>query len=125
MNRRDILKTFGIGIAGAAIAAVIPFKSEPEYVYLEDFGAVYDSPILYGDGIHDDTDALQALIDGKPVNWSTGERASMPLTDRTFVISNTLVFKEGSYLEGRNITFSHAAPSWPPEGIVYKYYVQT
>ena len=30
------------------------------------------TPILYGDGVHDDTEALQVLIDGKDVMWRDG-----------------------------------------------------
>ena len=29
-------------------------------------------PIIYCDGIHDDTEALQAAIDGKVVRWPDG-----------------------------------------------------
>lgn len=42
------------GALGVAAAAVMPL------------GAAYDA-VLYGDGIHDDTAALQALFDGRPV----------------------------------------------------------
>lgn len=52
-------------IAGAAIA---PVASKASMV-------LPDVPILYGDGIHDDTVALQALIDGKTVEFFNPEMA--------------------------------------------------
>ena len=30
------------------------------------------TPILYQDGLHDDTEAVQALLDGKPVRYPDG-----------------------------------------------------
>lgn len=51
----DISRRWFLGGAlGVAAASVLPL------------GAGYDA-VLYADGIHDDTDALQAMFEGKPV----------------------------------------------------------
>lgn len=54
MNRRDFLaKTSALAVA----AIILPRVAEPPI------------PVLYGDGVHDDTAALQAWFDGRPVMW--------------------------------------------------------
>lgn len=53
MNRRSFFKL----TAGAAIASALPLPGVA-------------APIIYGDGIHDDTEALQALLDGKVVEFA-------------------------------------------------------
>lgn len=55
------------------------------------------APTLWGDGIHDDTEALQAAIDGLPVNLAPGvwlERTSgtINLGSGRFKMKNSLFF---------------------------------
>ena len=58
MNRREFFKSL---MAAAAIAAV-PFQWAYSKV----------AHRLYGDGLHDETEALQALLDGQPVLMPDG-----------------------------------------------------
>lgn len=57
--------------------------------------------ILYGDGIHDDTEAYQAWLDGKLVYWPNGVRVNNvfvgPMGQPTFLITNTLTVEGPSY----------------------------
>ena len=49
--------------------------------------------ILYADGEHDDTEALQAYIDGKPVYFRDGERADLTRRGGMFSVSDTLYLR--------------------------------
>lgn len=66
MNRRDFLKITGL----ASIASVFPFA----------FSDVSHRLTLYGDGVHDDTEAVQAFIDGKDVFYPDGEKVGNDLS---------------------------------------------
>lgn len=68
MNRRYFLTTLGIASIGAVIAPRI-FSESPtdNYFTQEDVGQRLDIPILHGDGIHCDADALEAWTNGQPV----------------------------------------------------------
>ena len=71
--------------AALALVAVPPLRARAATV-----------PVLYGDGIHDDTAGLQALLDGNPVMIDGAVvRRDEPATvmNRTFVISDTLVIR--------------------------------
>lgn len=65
MRRRRFLRTLGaaLAIAGIAVgpAALILGKKETPFSL--------GIPKLWGDGVHDDSPALQALIDGKSVEY--------------------------------------------------------
>lgn len=81
MNRRAFFKL----TAGAAIASALPLP-----------GAT--APIIYGDGVHDDTEALQALLDGKVVEFADPAMADgagwhgakLRFPEGIFAISDTL-----------------------------------
>ncbi|MEQ9565484.1 MAG: hypothetical protein RLN85_06670 [Pseudomonadales bacterium] len=60
MNRRSFFKL----TAGAAIAPVAAKLVNPL------------TPVLWGDGVHDDTSALQALLDGEVVEFANPSTAS-------------------------------------------------
>lgn len=83
-------------IAGAMIAPVV---AQSEGLT----GEIFTGPVLWGDGEHDDTEALQALIDGHVVEfadptmaegagWYRGRVFYMP--HGTFLISGPLVFRD-------------------------------
>lgn len=74
MNRSDFFRRLGLAVA----ALFVPKAVEGELdrgtgrgIVWEDTGQVWFKDIrIYGDGIHDDTEALQALIDGgKRIVW--------------------------------------------------------
>lgn len=56
MSRRGFLNLM-VGATAVIVCQKVPTTLAPV-------------PILYGDGIHDDTKALQALIDGKVVEFA-------------------------------------------------------
>jgi hypothetical protein len=65
LTRRSFM---GSAIVVTALAIVPPiFKQAYTKRWLGNY------PTLYGDNVHDDTVALQALIDGKPVISASGE----------------------------------------------------
>lgn len=81
MNRRTFLKMSG-GVA-VVVAAPSWLKRLAESV-----------PILYGDGVHDDQPALQALLDGKVIEDRTGS---------TRRIGDVVYLASGSYRVGAPI----------------------
>ncbi len=56
MNRREFLKGLGLASVGLAIAHQVGNRL----------------PVLYGDGVHDDTEVLQAWGRGESVQWDDG-----------------------------------------------------
>ena len=50
---------------------------------------------IYGDGDHDDTVALQKLIEGHNVRFPNGELVSKDLTGGTYLISDSLRVDSG------------------------------
>jgi hypothetical protein len=78
MNRRELLASV------AAVAVVSTVASLAEMV-------VDNGPQLVGDGIADDTAAIQAMLD-------RGERVALPAGK--FRVTSTLVLQEGACLDG-------------------------
>jgi len=66
ISRRDLFKTAGAAAAVAAVPA-LPFMGNASAL-----------PTLYGDMIHDDAPALNALIRGKPVRNLSSAIVRMP-----------------------------------------------
>lgn len=95
MNRRSFLTTIP---AIATIATLAPRI------------ALAGAPILYCDGVHDDTDALQALIDGKPVRNLDGRRVQS-LHGGTYLLRKTLWIRNNG-LTATNSTFVGAGFGW-------------
>lgn len=74
MTRKEFLKTFGIAVVAVSVAGLSSIEAEA-------------IPTLYGDGVHDDTVAVQALIDGKKVmtvDGSTFKASSKRVVDMPF-----------------------------------------
>ncbi len=59
MTRKEFMKKFGFAVVAVSVVGLSSTKAEP-------------IPILYGDGVHDDTEALQALFDGQKVRTADG-----------------------------------------------------
>ncbi len=82
MDKRDFSK----GLILSLLVPLVPIKAKTKP----------DIPILYGDGVHDDTKALQAWIDGKPVKWGTGESVNPNLIEnRKILIEGTVIVPLG------------------------------
>lgn len=97
MKRRDFI---GKSLMAAAVAAFVPAI------------AFRQSHVLYGDNEHDDTKALQALLDGETVYTPTGEVVRR-LDGGTYLLISTLDLR-------RNSTISNCSFRWrgKPQGIV-------
>lgn len=89
MDRRTLLARAG---AVMAVAAIAPST----FARAASWNAM---PILWGDGVHDDSPGLQALIDGKPVdvrNGSARYEGSWFLAHGTYRVSAPLRFSQSS-----------------------------
>jgi hypothetical protein len=54
-------------------------------------------PVLWGDGEHDDTEALNAWFRGEPVVWAqTREAVGSEIADRSFLLSSTVYIHGGT-----------------------------
>lgn len=80
MNRRKFLK----GCLAVTAASIVPITLIEGY------------PVLYADGLHDDTEALQTLLDLKPYicegNLITGQRHAT-INGGKYFISKTLIIR--------------------------------
>jgi hypothetical protein len=67
-------------------------------------------PVLWGDGIHDDTDAFQAMIDREPVDIISDavrliRSEAMEISGGVFRLSKQIVFRNSGYLKLSYIHF--------------------
>lgn len=93
VNRRSFICTSALVAAAVALAPATLFGGK-RYV-------------LYGDGVHDDTQALQAWFDGKIVYWPDGSIASILKNSpdnpfkvgagRVFNLRQTIYIERGAY----------------------------
>lgn len=90
MQRRSFLKSVGTMLGVAVIAPQMAF-STPRH-------------ILYADGIHDDSEVLQAWVDGEEVYYPNGQRVSSEISHKRFRISKPIDFSHG---EGLSFTYNH------------------
>lgn len=58
--------------------------------------ALPDAIVLWGDGIRDDTQALQEWFSGMPVIWPNGEPVGRHLFAKRFLLSRPLVVSTGA-----------------------------
>lgn len=91
-------RAFLFGIAGAASLIAAPKL------------ILSQLPTLWGDGEHDDTEALQHLFDGKPIRLPTGdtfkprfERDPIVLDGGVYRVTETLHMRD--FVDIRNATF--------------------
>jgi len=96
MDRRGFLKTIGL-VAPAVILTpglLMPVRS------------IFVPPlILFGDGLHDDTSALQGLINGRVVTWADGTPATTLLRGGSYLITRTLHIGKSTTLSAQNARF--------------------
>ncbi len=77
IERKEFLRWSGLGLG--ALALGMPKK---------------ETYILWGDGIHDDTEAFQAWVNGEEVYWEgSGEMVEEILMDKRFKISNAIYIR--------------------------------
>jgi hypothetical protein len=86
------------GFLGALLAA----SAAPAFVKAESLMKLYVPPlVLWGDGIHDDTKALQAFFDGRAVKvMDTGQALtldgrSFEMRDGRYLLSETIILPSG------------------------------
>ena len=93
MNKRDFMKgILALGIAPAIVKAENLMRIATPKI------------ILYGDGIHDDTQALQTWIDGGRVLRPDGSTIGRHITGGDYRISNTIFLDKGV---GKKLTNSY------------------
>ncbi len=98
MNRRSFLR----GLAAPAIVAagsLMPVRSIERFFL----------PTLYGDGVRDDTAAIQALIDGKPYIKNGLIVDSNVLSGGRFRLSNPIILRENWEAQLTNCSFESTA----------------
>lgn len=91
MNRRNFIRHAVAASAAIALAPKILFAQPERY-------------ILYGDGVHDDTQTLQAWLDGKPVYDANGRLLGNYLRRGTFRMTEGITFKNA---DNHHITNCH------------------
>ena len=84
MNRRQFFKR---SVAAPAVAALV---SKGEAI------AAPRELVLYADGEHDDTTALNAWWVGKPVKWDNGKPVSNVIRQRLFLVNTGLAIDRKS-----------------------------
>jgi hypothetical protein len=82
MNRRQFLPGF-------TALAVIPFM--PRWILRE------RRLILHADGVHDDSEALQAWIDGKDIYYADGTRVGTIISGKTLLIKQSIFMRSKEY----------------------------
>jgi hypothetical protein len=101
MNRR----TFLLSSACAAVASLIPFRPR--------------KLVLYGDGIHDDTEALRGWFQGNYENvvWPDGSPVGRTLLHGTYLLSGTAIaFSDPFGPKAVNQSFCYNQLNFIPEG---------
>jgi hypothetical protein len=89
MNRRNFVRTLsGILVSNFAVPAIV----RAEHIMPINSSILLPKRyLLYGDGIHDDTEAMQAWADNKEVVWGNGEKVK-EIQNKRLLISGTIHF---------------------------------
>lgn len=98
MDRRGFLR----GMAGVLAAGLAPAVLSSG-VIMPIRQLIVPGLILWGDGIHDDTAALQAFFDGKPVCSPGGIPFRGMMNNQTILVSATITINEDRQLLGGRI----------------------
>lgn len=112
MNRRGFL---GLMLAAAAAPAFVKADSLMKIVAPRQDLILAADYTLWGDGIHDDSAAFQALIDGKPVSYlgqelKRGPDGSIYLPTGTFAVGAAPILRHGTKLYGGEMMALHDGP---------------
>jgi hypothetical protein len=87
---RHNMKHLAAGLLAALIAASPAYADEPSK-------CAAAPPVLWGDGEHDDTAALNAWFRGETVLWAqTHEAVGSEITDHNFLLSSTVYIHGGT-----------------------------
>lgn len=90
MQRRGFLGAMlAAAVAPAAVRAGVLMPVKKVWVPSQEIAAP-TGPIIWGDGIHDDTAALQAFVDGRPVMHPDGRAAGGSLFGGTYRLTQTI-----------------------------------
>lgn len=91
ITRRLFLGAIPAGIALAAIpvAAAVPRWRMTTYAK-----RIPLCPVLYGDGEHDDADALEAALNGEEAVWSDLTPVGPSIEGKRFLIGRTITIRE-------------------------------
>ena len=90
------LKSGGLSAAIRLLLAVVLLPAIPA-VAAEPSKCAVGTIVLWGDGVHDDTAALNAWLRGEPVLWAqSGEEVAPVIAERTFLLSEAVYAPGGS-----------------------------
>jgi hypothetical protein len=90
-DRSGLMMNLGAVLFAALVASVSPAAAEDQ----SKCSAV--PPVLWGDGEHDDTAALNAWFRGETVIWAqTHEPVGSEIADRSFLLSSTVYIHGGT-----------------------------
>src|SRR5215472_1949809 len=99
------MRVLPIWLAVSAIAMLVPSAANAE----ENSECAAAPRVLWGDGVHDDTAALNAWFRGEKVLWAeTHQTVGGEIADRTFLLSST-VYVAG----GTGLRLEHFRMIWP------------
>lgn len=92
-EQRTTRRTFLTAILAACAAPAIAFaRAEPKAHH-----------VLYGDGIHDDTEALQAMLNGEQVEMPHRGIPGTPEPPALYRVTNTLYVRNGGHAHGLHL----------------------
>lgn len=109
VNRRDFIGRGALAIAGIVVAGGLPGRSAGPH------------PVLYGDGVHDDTVALESWMNGQPVIHPNGNPVDPHnLVGGTYDISRPVsVVSAGPTATLRDVTIRAGNGEWLSGGMIY------
>jgi len=101
MQRRSLLKS------------ILALSAAPAFVRADSLMKIIVPPsfVLYGDGIHDDTAAMQALIRGDMVRNAKGlilhNSGTVVIPPASYIVSSTITFTRPTEMRGSYIAVKH------------------